>query len=181
LFSGVLVSWEFLIATEKKEERKFMKRISIIGISLIISGVFFDLLPIQIYPTYNYWFTSPNYFFVRVGALLILTACSWWAANAWSLTSKLWTICGQESLFIYVLHLPLIYGSVINTTYNIGNIVGANLGILQTLGVFISFSCFVVGLALFWNYLKRKHFNYYRLVQLAAAGVFLYVLFTRDN
>jgi uncharacterized membrane protein len=181
LFSGVLVSWEFLNATERNEEKKFMRRISLTGICLIAAGILLDVIPIRIYPTYNYWFTSPNYFFVRIGSLLILTAASWWAAYVWSLPGKIWTICGRESLLIYVLHLPLIYGSVINPTFDIRKIVGTNLGILDTTIVFIVFTCIVAGIALIWNYLKREYFNYYRLAQVMGAGIFLYVLFTRDN
>jgi len=31
-----------------------------------------------------------------------------------------------------------------------------------------------------WNYLKRRKHSLFRVVQLSASGVFLYLLFTRD-
>ncbi|MBI1807907.1 MAG: DUF1624 domain-containing protein [Ignavibacteria bacterium] len=180
LFAGVIVSWEFLIASGNKREGQFMKRIVVLGVAAILAGIVFDLFPKWMYPTYNYWFTSPNYFFIRIGAILIITAAFWQLALWIHLPTKLLTVLGVESLFVYVLHLVILYGSAVNPETNLQSVLGPNLTLMQTIGTFFIFLIGILLIALLWNYLKEKHFHLYRLVQLATSGVFLYYFFTRD-
>lgn len=180
LYAGVIVSWEFLVAVECKREKKFMFWLTISGIILIIFGYIFDVIPIQIYPTYNYWFTSPNYFLVRVGSLMVIVAGFWYLAKYLKHPKKIWTVLGIESLFVYVLHLLVLYGSAMNSTENLQTYLGTNLSLLQTSGLFLGLLIMMLLAALMWNYLKENHFNFYRIVQLAIGSVFLFFFFTRD-
>lgn len=180
LFAGVIVSWEFLVAVEKGNEQLFMLRLAVTGAALIAAGMIFDALPVQIYPHYNFWYTSPNYFFIRVGVLMLVAAGFWYLSSKITYPKSILTVFGRESLFIYVLHLIILYGTAMNNELNLRSMIGDNLNVLQTAGLVLVFVLVVLMCALFWNYLKRKHFNFYRIVQLAGSGLFLYYLFTRD-
>ena len=105
LFAGVIVSWEFLIASEQKRESVFMRKLPAIGAALIIVGFLSDIVPLQLYPHYNFWFTSPSYFLIRVGALMMIVAAFWFLAGNARTPRRIFTILGIESLFVYVLHL----------------------------------------------------------------------------
>ena len=181
LFAGVIVSWEFLVASEQHRERQFMVRLFAIGAAFLLAGILFDALPIRMYPTYNYWYTSPNYFFVRIGCVMFLTAGSWLVAARISSPSPLLTVFGKESLFIYALHLPIIYGSVVNPSLNLRSMSAPDHGAAETAMYCLLFIAIMLGCAVAWNYLKRKHFNIYRLIQLGTSAVFLYLLFTHEN
>ncbi len=180
LFAGVVVSWEYLVAYEEHREAEFMVHLFALGAVAVGAGTLFDLLPVQIYPTYNYWFTSPNYFLVRTGALMILLAVFWFAARGYASVPRIVTVLGIESLFVYVAHLLVLYGSVVNPGWNVQTIIGSTLGLPSALGVFAAMLMVMLTVAMGWNLLKEKRFHLYRLVQLAAAAVFLFYFFTRS-
>jgi hypothetical protein len=180
LYAGVIVSWEFLIAAECKRENFFMFWLAIVGMIFIIFGYIFDVLPFQVYPTYNYWFTSPNYFLVRTGSLMVILAAFWYLSRRLPQPGKIWIVLGIESLFVYVLHLLFLFGSVVNPKLNLQVIFGNHLSLFQATGIFIGLFIAMFLSALGWNYLKEKHFNIYRIIQFAAIGIFLCLFFMRE-
>jgi hypothetical protein len=180
LYAGVIVSWEFLVAVEKKRERSFMYWLTVAGMIAIITGFVFDNLPVQVYHTYNYWFTSPNYFLVRGGSLMVIVAAFWYISQRVNQPKRIWTVLGIESLFVYVFHLLVIYGSAVNPALNLQAIVGNHCTVWQTGGLVLGVIVIMLGSALLWNYLKRKHFTAYRLLQFAGGALFLYIFFLRD-
>lgn len=180
LFMGVIISWEFSVFAEQQREKLFIKRMMVLGAILMVAGLVFDVLPFQIYPTYNFWYTSPSYFIIRAGALMLFTGACWYLANVITARNDLLTILGKESLFVYVLHLVVLYGSVVNPKMNIRSLVGASVGFLPSSGIIILFTLSMVITAVLWNYLKEKHFTYYRLIQIIGSGIFLYYFLTRE-
>ncbi len=178
LFAGVIVSWEFMVAVAANRQAAFMRRLTIIGLALIASGVAFDLIPINIYPHYDYWFTSPNYFMVRVGSLLVIISGIWRFARWIKMPAV--TVLGKESLFVYVLHLVVLYGSAVNPAANLQTALGQNLSILQTSAIFLAFALTMLLAAFAWSFLREKQFRLYRLIQLAGSALFLYFFYTRD-
>ena len=180
LFSGVIVSWEFLVAARQKREQEFMLRLAVAGASLILGGILFDALPFKIYPVYNFWYTSPNYFFIRVGSLMLITSGFWYLANRVHQPRNYLTIFGKESLFVYVLHLVFLYGTAVNPESNLQKIIGASLNLFQAGGVFMIFTMVMLAAAMGWNYLKEKHYHDYRTLQLIGTGLFLFYFFTND-
>ena len=157
-----------------------MRRVAAVGAILIVSGIVFDMIPVRLYPAYNYWFTSPNYFFVRAGSLMIIVSAFWYSANNIQRIHPVTTVLGRESLFVYVLHLVVLYGTAANTEWNLRSILGTHLNLFQSAEVSLVMVIAMVLAAFVWNQLKQKHFNVYRIIQLAGSGVFLYYLFTRD-
>ncbi len=180
LFAGVVVSWEYLVAYEEKREADFMVRLFVTGSAAIGLGTFFDLLPVKIYPTYNYWFTSPNYFLIRTGALMMLLAMFWYAARKYRSVPRVITVLGIESLFVYVAHLLLLYGSVVNPTLNLQALIGGSFGLPAAILLYAAVLVVMLLVALVWNMLKENRFHAYRIIQLAAAAAFLLLFFTRD-
>ncbi|MBI4810298.1 MAG: hypothetical protein HY800_02400 [Ignavibacteriales bacterium] len=180
LYAGVIVSWEFLVAAQCNREKKFIYWLTIFGMVFIIFGYLFDTLPIHVYPTYNYWFTSPNYFLVRIGSLMVIISGFWYLAQRFPKPKKIWRLLGIESLFVYVLHLLILYGSAFNASENLQLVLGNNLTLIQTTGVFVGLFILMLVSAMLWNYLKENHNNIYRIIQLLGSGIFLYFLFSRD-
>lgn len=180
LYGGVIVSWEFLISYEKGDVSKFVYKLAVIGAVAVIAGYLFDIIPINVYPTYNYWFTSPNYFLVRIGSVMILISAFWYFSVKITNYNRIITVLGVESLFVYVLHLLILYGSVINPQFNLVALLGKDFMIHQTLFVFFIFLFFLIIVALLWNYLKNKKPDIYRIIQLSVAGLILILFFTLD-
>lgn len=82
------------------------------GLVLIATSHWLDHQPRQIYAVYDYWHTSPNFFLIRIGMLLvILCACyAWcrWGAGEWGFSPLIQL--GQASLLVYWVHLEFVYG-----------------------------------------------------------------------
>jgi uncharacterized membrane protein len=87
------------------------------GLVFVAAARWFDAQRHQLYAVYDYWHTSPNFFLMRVGMLLvILTAsyawCRWvvgqWRARQWSFSPLIQL--GQASLLVYWIHLEFVYG-----------------------------------------------------------------------
>lgn len=178
LFAGVIVSWEFMLAVEHKREKKFMKRFVYLGAVFIVFGLMLDKLPFHIYPVYNFWYTSPAYFAIRVGALLMMIGFVWLITEKIKKPPRWITILGKESLMVYVVHLIILYGSVINPFFSLKTIIGVKLQLVLVIPIFIGFALLMIGLAFFWSYMKENKYNQYRLIQLIAAGIFLTIFFT---
>jgi hypothetical protein len=77
-------------------------------------------VPFDLYPAHNFWKTNPAMFFVRVGAVSIFTSLVFLAEQSIQSIPRIPSIIGKESLFIYILHLVILYGSVFAGP-NLGN------------------------------------------------------------
>jgi len=91
-------------------ERRVILSLGGIGIALGFGGYLASYLP-TIYSHSEYWTSSPTYFFVRLGVLVLaLPVALVWSA-AWKGWSPLQTF-GRSSLFVYWVHVELVYGVI---------------------------------------------------------------------
>ena len=71
-----------------------------------------DARPEQIYPVYDFWHTSPNFFLIRVGLLLAILSATYawcrWGAGQWGFSPLIQL--GQTSLLVYWVHIEFVYG-----------------------------------------------------------------------
>ena len=102
------------------------------GILLIYLARWLDARPLQLYPVYDFWHTSPNFFLIRVGLLLAILAgvYAWcrWGAGAWGFSPLVQL--GQTSLLVYWVHIEFVYGRFSILTRRAQSIQGASLGLL---------------------------------------------------
>jgi len=82
------------------------------GVVLIYLARWLDHLPWQLYASYDFWHTSPNFFLIRVGLVtLILAAAYLWCR--WGFGQRGFSPLiqmGQTSLLIYWVHIEFVYG-----------------------------------------------------------------------
>ena len=111
--------------------------LGIAGVGLIELSRWLDGLPRQLYPVYDYWHTSPQFFLIRVGMLLVILTASYawcrWVIGKWGLApwgfSPLIQL-GQASLLVYWVHIEFVYGRVSILPKHAQSILGASLGLL---------------------------------------------------
>jgi uncharacterized membrane protein len=101
------------------------------GIAFIYAARFFDSLPWRIYPVYDFWHTSPDFFLIRVGFLLLfaLAAYAWcrWGLGARAFSPLIQL--GQTSLLVYWVHIELVYGRFHILPARSQSIAGASAGL----------------------------------------------------
>ncbi len=102
------------------------------GAGMILTSRWLDHLPTQFYSAYDYWHTSPNFFLLRVGLLLLIALLSYvW--SRWGLGARGFSPLiqlGQTSLLVYWVHIEFVYGRFSIRSKRANDIRTASLGLL---------------------------------------------------
>jgi uncharacterized membrane protein len=102
------------------------------GVGMIYAARWLDSRPVQLYAVYDYWHTSPEFFLLRVGLLLIVlcAAYAWcrWGAGQWGFSPLIQL--GQTSLLVYWVHLEFVYGRFSILPKRVLDIRTASIGLL---------------------------------------------------
>ena len=98
-------------------------------------GWWLDSLRVKFYPSYDFWHTSPNFFLMRVGVLMMIVLASYawcrWGGGQWG--SRPLIQMGQASLLVYWVHIEFVYGRFSILTKRGQGIASASLGLLTIL------------------------------------------------
>jgi hypothetical protein len=96
-------------------QRKEVSGMGVVGAIGAMAGalsLWGDYSSVRIYAVYDYWHSSPNFFLLRCGILLLLTLaifawCRWgWATAGFSPFIQF----GKTSLLVYWVHIEFVYG-----------------------------------------------------------------------
>jgi uncharacterized membrane protein len=102
------------------------------GLLFIAASRWLDAQPHQLYAVYDYWHTSPEFWLIRVGMLLLIlmAAYAWcrWGAGTWGFGPLIQL--GQASLLVYWVHLEFVYGRLSILPKHSDSIRTASLGLL---------------------------------------------------
>ena len=164
LLAGTCVSWMFLRAAQLGREENFIRGLLASGILLIITSYVFDILPFHSYSQYSFWTSSPNYFWMRLGVLFVMLSGLWYFedfisskdhANTWM--PRWLVVLGIESFFIYIAHLIILCGWVINPRYNLRYFWREDLSVVQSGAIAIILTLIMIPAASIWQYVKKRH------------------------
>lgn len=111
-FAGLAVGFVLQSPWAHARENAIFLLLGASGLMFVGFSRWLDAQPRQLYAVYDYWHTSPNFFLIRVGMLLmILAACyAWcrWGAAQWGFSPLIQL--GQASLLVYWVHIEFVYG-----------------------------------------------------------------------
>ena len=130
-FAGLAAG--FLLQSDwmRVREVKGFGAIAVIGLVLIGLSRWLDGLSIQLYPVYDYWHTSPEFFLMRVGMLLMILSATYawcrWGPGQWGFSPLIQL--GQASLLVYWVHIEFVYGRVSILAKHAQGIAGATEGL----------------------------------------------------
>jgi Heparan-alpha-glucosaminide N-acetyltransferase, catalytic len=106
---------------------------AVAGVVFVAAARWFDAQPHQAYAVYDYWHTSPNFFLLRLGMLLMILAASYgwcrWGAGNWRFSPFIQL--GQASLLVYWVHIEFVYGRFSLLAKHVQSIGNASLGLLM--------------------------------------------------
>jgi uncharacterized membrane protein len=111
-FTGLAAG--FILFSEKGRARsaQALALFAVTGALAMVASQQFDHSSIHLYATYDYWHTSPNFFMLRVGLLLVISFFSYgWCR--WGLATRGFSPLiqlGQTSLLVYWVHIEFVYG-----------------------------------------------------------------------
>jgi len=91
-------------------ERRAIRALAVVGPVVAIAGLGASYLP-PLFPSTTFWTGSPTFFFMRLGILMSAIPCAYlW--NAWFRGWSPLRDLGLSSLFVYWIHVEMVYGVV---------------------------------------------------------------------
>lgn len=113
-FGGAAVGSLLAACPHASARDRLQTALALSGLSLVVLGFYAATLP-SIYGHSRFWTTSPTFFVVRVGLLLLLGSGLYAlaaAARPRQFACGPLLQLGRSSLFVYWIHVPLVYGWV---------------------------------------------------------------------
>lgn len=185
LLAGAVVAWKFLRHAQEGNEELFMKRLIMLGLLLLAAGLLLDRIPVYVYAPQDFWTSSPNFFWIRLGCLFVFLGGLWFfeshvghrdVADFWM--PRWLLLLGVESLFVYIVHLIVIYGWLVAPGQSITDRWGMELDVSASVVVFVALTAALVPLARVWHFVKRRHSILMQSIYWWLGGMFVYYFVT---
>ncbi len=171
-FSGAAITAYFMNFENKK---KLAMILSISGLVLVIL-LFNTRYITDFYPGFkDWWHCSPFHSLFRVSGAVMVFAFLY-LIEKWYKEKKIGNIlrlCGQESLYVYISHLMIVYGSVAN--FGMSKLIGNRLDWFGTAAITFAVCLFCWATALGWNNLKAKEPRMARIVMISVFVLFFII------
>ncbi len=131
-FAGFAVGFVLASDWARRHAAQATALAGVAGLAFMYFSNLFDHNSLHLYSTYDYWHTSPNFFLIRVGILLLILFLSyaWCAWGPGLLGFSPLVQLGQTSLLVYWVHIEFVYGRFSILPKGVNNIARASLGLL---------------------------------------------------
>jgi uncharacterized membrane protein len=147
-FAGLATG--FILQSQWARQREALTFVlaGVSGLVLIAASRWLDAQPRQLYAVYDYWHTSPSFWILRAGMLLLILLASYawcrWGfgqrpAGQWSFSPLIQL--GQASLLVYWVHIEFVYGRVSILPKHSESIRTASLGLLVVTLAMVLLAC----------------------------------------
>jgi uncharacterized membrane protein len=131
-FAGLAAGFLLLTDWSRQHQASAVALSGAAGAGLFVLGFWLDARPFQLYAVYDFWHSSPNFFVIRVGILLLIVFLSYawcrWGPGQWGFSPLIQI--GQTSLLVYWVHIEFVYGRFSILPKHSVSIQTASLGLL---------------------------------------------------
>ncbi len=180
VLAGSLAGYYYLQSSSQGGDKTLMGRrmttLAYIAVGIVLFS--FALHPIAqvLYPSYDYWKSSPSFVLLRIGLVVLLLAGGYfWEKRRGISASSVVTISGRESLLVYAAHLMLLYGNFKGPHFV--DRIGHQFGYIQAFGVSLVLIILMALLAVVWNFIKSGNPWVRRTVEGCVVAGFVLVFF----
>jgi len=131
-FAGLAFGIFLLSESASKLGARFFIAVGLAGLAIIYVANFLDSRSLQLYPVFDFWHTSPEFFMIRVGLLLLLTmlAYAWCRWGFGQIGFSPMIQLGKTSLLVYWVHIEFVYGKFSILPRQSQSVIGASRGLL---------------------------------------------------
>ena len=111
-FAGLAVGFALQSSWVREREARLFLAFGAAGLVVVEGARWINSRPWQVYAVDDFWHTSPSFFMIRLGMLLVILAVSYawcrWGAGQWGFSPLIQL--GQASLLVYWVHMEFVYG-----------------------------------------------------------------------
>jgi len=149
VFAGAWLGRIFAEPRDASADRALHIRIALAGAAIFAIAFAGSYLP-ALTPLSRFWTNSTSFFLLRIGAMLALISLAWlWMQRAPAAHWSPMVVFGQTSLFVYWIHVEIVYGFM---TYPLRH----ELSIAGWFVAYAAFTLVMLGAALLWQR-RSKH------------------------
>lgn len=153
-----------------KDERRYIIIAIISGVACFIIGFVVSLMigrPFGIGSP-----NKPEQVLANIGGVLLVISIAWLLERVgFAKKIRKAFFLSEETLIVYVIHLMLLYGSVLSP--GIATFIGPTLGMPMLLLVFTLISALTVAFTWGWHWVKKENLKVLRIIQLAMTALFI--------
>jgi uncharacterized membrane protein len=163
VIGGAITGYWYLYYKKREIETIWMGSLAWYAALFIILSILMEISPLTLYPNHNFWSASPEFFFVRLGIVLMLMFFFWkleqnsiiYLPTKWPLRDSPIVLFGQESLIVYVVHLLIVYGD--DEKLSMIKRWGKTMNFAECLSLSLALIVAMYLLAYGWHWLKGKN------------------------
>jgi len=183
VFTGALTGWYYLRAKDRSAPgetgamTQMMRTAAGIGVALILASFVFHPIAEKLYPQYDYWHSSPSFFLLRLGLVLLLCSGMFAFERIRGVSPRsVVTLIGRESLIVYVTHLTMIYGNFGRFTFT--EKIGSSFGYPEALLAAVILFLLMYLLAFVWGRMKGGSRRFRRSIETAFVATLVVIFFS---
>ena len=152
VMAGALAGVVLDAARSSEADRRANIWLGLAGVAMAAGAYYASFLP-PLDVRSRFWTTSMSFFFIRLGIIVAALGASWlWeqrpARGRWSPLQQL----GRSSLFVYWIHVELVYGLISLPLHGAFSLAGAWTG-------FVLFCALMVGMVVLKDHVTRKYLS----------------------
>ncbi len=173
LASQLLVWWK-----GSMEERLIFRRFLYSGVAMIVLSLVVDAVPFSVYPEHNFWRASPEFFFIRLGIVMLMLGGLWHWEQKKRSGPSLVSVVGSESLLAYAGHLLVIYGMFWDNK-SLAFIIGKTKNVPEVIVMTVMLVASTMAVSYVWNRIKNWSMFYARVLMYSILTIVLYIFLTK--
>ncbi len=177
LFLGSIVMFFIEKARREGNHDETLKKILLMSIVLILMASIPEFIGLKPNESYNFWHTSANIVCIKIGVVLSFMVFLWYMQKRFGYKMKYLKIFGQESLFVYVCHLVIVYGSVLSS--GLARELGRNHTRIEMFLIYFGVLVLSYLATLFWHKIKIFSLLFTRIILFSISIYFFYYFVTK--
>jgi uncharacterized membrane protein len=130
VFVGAAIGVILERAPDARDESRRVWMITSAGAAMAIAAYLLSFQPSP-FPNSHFWTTSPAFFYLRTGIMLAAFGAAWlWSEKLWHGRWQPLVLFGQTSLFVYWVHVEIVYGYLTKPIYHRLPLWAAGIGVV---------------------------------------------------
>lgn len=155
-FAGYFLCWAYMRLRSRGRDLLLFSILLPAGFIMLVGALALFYAPVSYHVYADPSKSSPRHFMMKIGAVLLTVSLVWFYERLVKPRRSYLNAVGQESLFVYALHLMIVYGCVF-TQHSFARDIGNSLTYLPSFGL-SSLLIVVMCLAGYcWHALKRDY------------------------
>lgn len=154
-FAGYFFCWLYLELKKRGKEQILFAVLMPLGLVMLVGAFQLFYLPWSYHTYADPSKSSPRHFMMKLGAVLLVLSVVWFYERLWKPGRSYVNMIGQESLFVYGLHLMIVYGCVF-TPHSFASDIGSNLTVGPSLLLSLLLIAVMCAVGVAWFRIKRE-------------------------